>query len=108
MSEKSVRERHLCFHLKILNMLKSGGYVFLKFCSGANGVSGFLNIILNFNSQSYILERIKYAVQQDAHAQICKERLLYFVSNPFKSVFLPILINIFHAFLDSSLFKLLH
>lgn len=46
-------------------MLGSSGYLFLKVCPGANDVSGLLkNIILNFNSQSYTLERIKYAVQQ--------------------------------------------
>lgn len=46
-------------------MLGSSDYLFLKVCPGANDVSGLLkNIILNFNSQSYTLERIKYAVQQ--------------------------------------------
>lgn len=46
-------------------MLGSSGYLFLKVCPGANDASGLLkNIILNFNSQSYTLEKIKYAVQQ--------------------------------------------
>lgn len=74
-------------------MLGSSGYLFLKVCPGANDASGLLkNIILNFNSQSYTLEKIKYAVQQ-THTQTFRECLFYFVSNPSSFQYLLIYIS---------------
>lgn len=83
-----------------------GSYLFLKFCPGTSDVSGFKkNIVLNFNSQSYIVERIKHAVQQ-THIPKYSENA-YFVlfqihlpSNTYQ--------YIFQAFKKFSLFKLLH
>lgn len=36
---------------------------------------------------------------KNTYAQICTECLLYFILKPFKYLLLPILINIFYAFL---------
>lgn len=63
------------------------------------------NIVLNFNSQSYIVERIKHAVQQ-THIPKYSENAYFILfqihlpSNTYQ--------YIFQAFKKFSLFKLLH